>query len=365
MSEDHVEGACADTTGDEQGHPAFAFRDVFSAAKQTVSAAADTLQGVPDSAIGGAVASVAGSIGETAGSAFSAAAQGLGGMFKGREREVSDAMEEQDDEAIDFAIRFLKELIRLRGVRIDREQFLRAELRKKGVSESAIDLAVEKRPAEADIPCEVLDAIADESIAFETKKSAAMSFAAGIPGGFALIGTVPVDLTQYYVHAFRVMQKLAYLYGWTSLLEECKEVDDETLALLGLMFGVMLGVTGASKSLTVFALKVVAPSVQKRVASMALTKTAWYLPLRGALRFIGLNITKQSVGKAVSKVVPIVGGVISGGMTLVSLGSESNRLKKHLRTLPPARPDTEITIEDFEELSADPSEGEGDPEHEA
>ncbi len=114
-----------------------------------------------------------------------------------------------------------------------------------------------------------------------------------------------------------------------------------------------------------FALKVVAPSVQKRVASMALTKTAWYLPLRGALRFIGLNITKQSVGKAVSKVVPIVGGVISGGMTLVSLGSESNRLKRHLRTLPPARPDTEITIEDFEELSADPSEGEGDPEPEA
>lgn len=65
---------------------------------------------------------------------------------------------------------------------------------------------------------ETLDDIARHSIAFETKKSATMAFAAGLPGGFALVGTVPADVAQYYIHAFRVMQKLAYLYGWQSFL---------------------------------------------------------------------------------------------------------------------------------------------------
>ena len=34
-----------------------------------------------------------------------------------------------------------------------------------------------------------------------------------------MAGTIPADMTQYYVHAFRIMQKLAYLYGWQTFLK--------------------------------------------------------------------------------------------------------------------------------------------------
>ena len=77
----------------------------------------------------------------------------------------------------------------------------------------------------------------------------------------------------------------------------------------------------------------------------ALTKALWYGPLKSTLRFIGVSITKQSVGKAASKVVPVLGGVISGGMTFVSLNTEGKRLKEHLLNLPPAKPNSEIVFD--------------------
>lgn len=297
-------------------------------------------------AVGNQAMSVASNAADAASGALSFASRSLKNVLGGRKQEVADEMDKQDDEAIDYAVRFLKELIRLRGVSIDREHFLTTELEKKGASKEQIGLAVEKRPAEAGISREILDKIAAESISFETNKSSAMSFAAGLPGGFAMLGTIPADITQYYVHAFRIMQKLAYLYGWSSFLDDCKEVDDETLALLGSFFGVMLGVAGATKALSYFAVKTVMPSVEKRVAAIALTKTVWYGPLKNALRFIGVSITKQSVGKAASKVVPVIGGVISGGMTFVSLSVESKRLREHLVTLPPTKSDDEIVIDE-------------------
>ena len=56
----------------------------------------------------------------------------------------------------------------------------------------------------------------------------ALSAIAGIPGGFALLATVPADTAQYLGHMLRVAQKLAYLYSWPDLFEEDDEPDDAT-----------------------------------------------------------------------------------------------------------------------------------------
>jgi hypothetical protein len=245
----------------------------------------------------------------------------------------------QDDDGEAFALAFMGKLLRLRGVRIDREHFLTAELRKRRVAEDVIVRAVADRPATAGVAAETLDDIARHSIAFETKKSATIAFAAGLPGGFALVGTVPADIAQYYVHAFRVMQKLAYLYGWQSLLDDCLEVDDETLGELGAFLGVMLSVAGASTALTGFANNVARPALQKQLASKALTKTAYYPVVKQTLKRVGVQINKQIFARTVTKVVPLVGGIVSGGLTYASLRAGSGRLMEHLRTLPPALPD--------------------------
>ena len=127
---------------------------------------------------------------------------------------VSEASSDQDQQASVYAVFFLKKLVRLRGVRISREGFLRQELRKLHLSDAQIERAIASDPVSAGISRKLLDKLASDAISFETKKSTALSFAAGIPGGLAMLGTVPADLTQYYVHSLRIMQKLAYLYGW-------------------------------------------------------------------------------------------------------------------------------------------------------
>ncbi len=245
----------------------------------------------------------------------------------------------RDHEADAFALEFVGKLVRLRGVRIDREHFLTAELRRRGVAEAVIARAIADRPAAAGVPPETLDEIARHSIAFETKKSTALAFTAGLPGGFALIGAVPADVAQYYIHAFRVMQKLAYLYGWQSFLEDCDDVDDETLGKLGTFLGVMMGVAGASTAVTGFANNVARPALQKQIANKALTKTAYYTSIKQILKKVGVEINKQIFAKTVTKVVPVIGGLVSGGLTYTSLRAGSGRLQTHLKTLPPAFPD--------------------------
>ena len=134
----------------------------------------------------------------------------------------------QEAEAEHRGLDFLTKIVCLPGVRIRRDEFLRQELTKVHASDDIIARSLDTNPAAAGVPLAVLDGLAEETISYETNKSAAISFAAGIPGGFAMLGTVPADLMQYYVHAFRIMQKLAYLYGWRELLSDMDEVDDET-----------------------------------------------------------------------------------------------------------------------------------------
>lgn len=247
--------------------------------------------------------------------------------------------EEQKREAEQFALQFLSKVIRIKGVKINREVFLRTELHKRGISPEAIEIALAENPVYAGVPIDILDGIAKDAIEFETKKSTAISFASGLPGGLALIATVPADITQFYVHAFRVMQKLAYVHGWQDFLGELDQTDDETMGILVSFLGVMMGVAGATQSVTNFAVAVARPAVQKKISQIALTKTAWYMPMKQTLRIVGVQVTKTSFAKATSAIVPVVGGIVAGSLTFVTLNAQSKRLRKYLRELPPPNVD--------------------------
>jgi len=255
------------------------------------------------------------------------------------EASLRGLTDQQQQEAEAFALEFLRKVLRLRGVRVTRAQFLRAELHKRGIGPASIELAIRETPVAGGITPGMLDDIALASIRFETRKSSALSFASGVPGGFAMFATVPADITQFYVHAFRVMQKLAYLYGWQSLLEDAEDIDDETLGKLVLLLGVMMGVGAASGVVTNFAANVARPAVEKQIARVALTKTTWYGPMKQVLRIVGVKVTKQTFAKTVAKSVPLLGGAVSGGMTMLLLDRQSKRLMVHLREIPPPNVD--------------------------
>ena len=258
----------------------------------------------------------------------------------GVDGELRGINAEQASSADQHGLDFLKKVVRFPGVRINRDEFLRQELTKLRASEEVIERALATSPALAGVPLLALDTLADETITYETNKSAALSFAAGLPGGFAMLGTIPADLMQYYAHALRIMQKLAYLYGWRDLLADVDE-DDEMIGVLAVFFGVMLGVGGAAQSLTAFARIAARTAYQKHVTKRALMSITWYPVVKYSLRVIGINITKSSFTKGASKIVPVIGGFVSSGLTFMALQTQSARLKGHLRELPPPGIDAE------------------------
>ena len=252
-----------------------------------------------------------------------------------RHREAIGDASGQQSAPEQRALEFLAKVVRVPGVRVNREEFLRQELRKIHMSDDAIARAIDSNPLLAGVALTEIDRLAEEAISYETNKSAAISFVAGIPGGFAMLGTIPADLMQYYAHALRIMQKLAYLYGWGELLPDGRETDDDTLGVLAVFFGVMLGVGGAAQSLTAFARVAAKTAYQNHATKRALMSITWYPVVKHSLRLIGINITKSTAAKGFSKIVPVIGGFVSSGLTFMALQSQSALLKEHLREIPP------------------------------
>lgn len=251
-----------------------------------------------------------------------------------RHREAIGDASGQQSAPEQRALEFLAKVVRVPGVRVNREEFLRQELRKLRMGDDAIVRAIDSNPLLAGVALTEIDRLAEEAISYETNKSAAISFVAGIPGGFAMLGTIPADLMQYYAHALRIMQKLAYLYGWGELLPEGRATDDDTLGVLAVFFGVMLGVGGASQSLTAFARVAAKTAYQNHATKRALMSITWYPVVKHSLRLIGINITKSTAAKGFSKIVPVIGGFVSSGLTFMALQSQSALLKGHLREIP-------------------------------
>lgn len=222
----------------------------------------------------------------------------------------------------------LKTATGLPMVKIDREKFLSSAL-KPYFDEETIRVAIEHNPAYAGISIEQIEKIAKESINYETAKVTALSVAAGLPGGIAMIGTVPADLTQYFGHMLRILQKLIYLYGWQDLYDENDTMSDEMQSLLTLFTGIMFGVNGAAAAIQKIAEKA-AENVAKKLAQKALMKGAIYPIVKKIASYLGVHMTKTVFARGVSKVIPVIGGVASGGLTFATYKPMAIKLKKHL-----------------------------------
>lgn len=250
-----------------------------------------------------------------------------------KEQLETEVIPTNEEEAEEFAKAIMQRAASLKVVKINRGDFLRSEIKKR-FPEIDADFAVETTPVEAGIAPEDLDRMAIDAIDLETKKCAGLSFLAGIPGGLAMVGTVPADLAQYFAHVMHIEQKLAYIYGWQTFLNEEDEVDDETIMKLVVLMGVMIQVGGAASAVTTFAANTARAGIEKAIQKQALTKTFWYNPMKKVLRYLGVNLTKQTFAKTASKVVPVIGGAISGGMTYMAYKPGSERLRRYLRSLP-------------------------------
>ena len=139
---------------------------------------------------------------------------------------------------------------------------------------------------------------------------------------------------------------MAYIYGWDEIFAESSELDANTESQLILFIGVMSGVGAANTAVAKLFGETAMNAVAKRVAAKALTKT-WYYPIvKKIAAMLGQKMVKATFAKGVSKAVPILGGAISGGLTLATFKPMAHRLRKHLSTM------AHMSPEEFAEYEA-------------
>ncbi|MBP5271503.1 MAG: hypothetical protein ILO43_00840 [Clostridia bacterium] len=173
---------------------------------------------------------------------------------------------------------------------IDRDAFLQEALGEY-ISGEAMQIAIEKDTRQAGIRRKLVDTIANQIISGEVNKASGISVAAG-----STWATLPADIIQYFGFVLRLVQKLAYLYGYKSFelsTEEGETIDDSTLRALTALIGIMFGATEEVKD-------------------------------------IGSKMGKLTVAKGVVAPIPVLGGVLSGGMTYATLRPYAERLKNVL-----------------------------------
>jgi hypothetical protein len=226
----------------------------------------------------------------------------------------------------------LRAALALPGVKVDREAFLRRAL-SKHVTEKVLQSAIDTSPAKAGISKTAIRRIATANIKWHRAGVSSVSFASGLPGGWWIAGTVPADFTQFFWHVLVILQKLAYLYGWPELFSRDSELDGETVLILTVFVGVMLGAESAAKALGDTA-EHASAQVLKHLPRGALGKWGLYRLAREVAKRIGIKLTDESFARYISRIIPILGGILSGTVTWISFSLMTSRLAAHLESSP-------------------------------
>lgn len=252
-------------------------------------------------------------------------------------------------------VKIISTAIQIPGIRVNRDSFLREQF--KDSSPELLQSIINNGPVEAKCARSELRKIARKLVNKRTLFSTSASFVAGLPGGIAMAATIPADMMQFYGNALGLAQEICYLYGegdlWSGDLPDTEKVTNQLI----LYCGVMLGATGASQTVRVLSSSL-AKQALKKLPQQALTKTFFYPIVKSIAKAFGAKMTKEIFAKGVSKAVPLIGGVISGGITFATLPPMGTRLVDALDTahFSYSNADFEADWKDIVEVSKDEEE---------
>ena len=230
----------------------------------------------------------------------------------------------------DLAMQVLKQVVKLPVVKVDRSKFLVDKFSKE-LDPQDIPTLLEQGPTSL-LSQETLDRVANACISDNVLLASGTSVLAGLPGGIAMAITIPADVAQFYGFSLKLAQELGYIYGYEDLWASREELSEDAQNTLLLYLGVMLGVNGAGALLRSGGVTV-AKHVMKTIPQKALTKTLWYPILEKVLKIFGVSLTKGGLAKGMGKVIPILGGIISGGLTFATMKPMVESLQKELSKL--------------------------------
>ena len=144
-----------------------------------------------------------------------------------------------------------------------------------------------------------------------------------------MAATIPADTAQFFAMILRLAQEIGYIYGYEDFWEDDELNIDKVNGDLVLFLGVMFGVGGATATIKALSSQLSKQAI-KRIPNKALTKTIYYPIIKKIAGLIGVKVTKDSFAKGVSKAIPVLGGVVSGGLTFASMTKMGAKLSKAL-----------------------------------
>ena len=248
---------------------------------------------------------------------------------EGGKEQITKAIDQNGDGQItieDVIIMGLK----IPGIRINRSEFLRKEF-SKNYSKEVVENIIQYNPAHENISSDTIEKIANDVIQYERLCVSGISTALSAPGGFAMVATLPTDIAQYYGYMLRAMQKLLYLYGFPEIdIKENQILDSETMNTIIICMGVMYGVAGANTALKSMA-KALGLGVEKKLINKALTKGTIYPIVKSVAKWFNVRMTKEIFAGFFKKSIPVVGGLIGGGITYLSFKPCCEKLKNTLK----------------------------------
>ncbi|WP_313310183.1 EcsC family protein [Lactococcus taiwanensis] len=230
---------------------------------------------------------------------------------------------EQNNESL--ALKVVNESLKLPFIKIDRSEFL---IKKFGEQVDDIQKLIDEGP-QVFFSKEELDESAKKVINANVLQSSSLSFASGLPGGFAMAATIPADIAQFYGYSLKLAQEISYIYGYNNMWSDQGELTEDAKNTLILYLGVMLGVTSAGAAVRILSNKMALQAL-KKIPQKALTKTIYYPIIKKVMAIFGTKLTKATFAKGVSKFIPVFGGAVSGTMNYISLKPMANRLKDEL-----------------------------------
>lgn len=228
-------------------------------------------------------------------------------------------------------ITFLNGILKMPGAKINRESFLRKAF--KGISEETISLCIAESPVKV-LPAVLIDKVASSIINSHAAKVTAISTVSGIPGGLALLATIPADLANYYYHIVSVGQKLGYLYGFPDMVDDKGKLTPDGEIMLTAFIGVMNKVQIANeliKKIATEMAKRMSEKTARRIAGNILSKQLVSHAIETIATKLGTQISSKSASRGISKAIPIVSGLICGGLTYATFKPQSKRLLKTLQ----------------------------------
>lgn len=226
---------------------------------------------------------------------------------------------------------FLNSILQMPGAKINRESFLCKAF--KGLPYEQMKICVSESPAKV-VPFPEIEKVSTSVINSHTAKVTAVSFAAGIPGGVAMLATIPADLANYYYHIVAVGQKLGYLYGFPDMIDNSGRLTQDGEVMLTAFIGVMNKVEMAKELIKRIAVEVahrISEEAAVRVAGNILQKQIVAQAVEVIANKLGKQIVAKNAGRGFAKAIPVVSGIICGGITYATFKPQSKRLHEALK----------------------------------